>query len=45
VYFAETENPDPQILKWWYWKDKKDKPQGNATALMFDEHEGIDPIL
>ena len=22
VYFAETENPDPEKLKWWYWKDK-----------------------
>lgn len=24
VYFAETENPDPEKLKWWYWKDKGD---------------------
>ena len=22
IYFAETENPDPDKLKWWYWKDK-----------------------
>lgn len=22
VYFAETENPDKEKLKWWYWKDK-----------------------
>ena len=22
VYFAETENPDPELLKWWNWKDK-----------------------
>ncbi len=22
VYFAETESPEPQKLKWWYWKDK-----------------------
>ena len=21
VYFAETENPDPEKLKWRYWKD------------------------
>lgn len=21
VYFAETEHPDPEKLKWWYWKD------------------------
>jgi hypothetical protein len=21
VYFAETENPDPEKLKWWNWKD------------------------
>ena len=23
VYFAETENPNPKKLKWWYWKDKE----------------------
>ena len=22
VYFAETESPDSEELKWWYWKDK-----------------------
>ena len=22
VYFAETENPDSEKSKWWYWKDK-----------------------
>ena len=21
VYFAETENPELEKLKWWYWKD------------------------
>ncbi|MFA5249381.1 MAG: helix-hairpin-helix domain-containing protein [Candidatus Paceibacterota bacterium] len=21
VYFAETKNPDPKKLKWWYWKN------------------------
>ena len=21
VYFAETPNPDPELLKWWSWKD------------------------
>lgn len=21
VYFAETENPEPEKLKWWNWKD------------------------
>ena len=21
VYFASTENPDPEKLKWWNWKD------------------------
>ncbi|MCC0653414.1 helix-hairpin-helix domain-containing protein [Clostridioides sp. ES-S-0001-03] len=21
IYFASTENPDPEKLKWWYWKD------------------------
>lgn len=21
VYYANTKNPDPDKLKWWYWKD------------------------
>ena len=21
VYFATTPNPEPQKLKWWYWKE------------------------
>lgn len=21
VYYAKTEKPDPEKLKWWYWKD------------------------
>ena len=21
VYYAGTANPDPEKLKWWYWKD------------------------
>lgn len=23
VYFAQTEHPDPQKLRWWYWKEKE----------------------
>ncbi len=23
VYFAETDDPEPEKLKWWYWKDKR----------------------
>lgn len=22
VYFAETEQPDPEKCRWWYWKDE-----------------------
>lgn len=22
VYFAETGDPDPELLKWWSWKDR-----------------------
>ena len=21
VYYAETDDPDPELLKWWSWKD------------------------
>lgn len=23
VYFSNTVDPDPELLKWWNWKDKK----------------------
>lgn len=23
VYYAEHEQPEPEKLKWWYWKDKQ----------------------
>jgi len=23
VYYASTEDPDPERLKWWTWKDKQ----------------------
>ena len=22
VYFAETERPEPELLRWWHWKDQ-----------------------
>ena len=22
VYYAETSDPDPELLKWWNWKDQ-----------------------
>lgn len=22
VYYASTKNPDPELLKWWSWKDR-----------------------
>jgi len=24
VYFAENKQPDPELLKWWRWKDQPD---------------------
>lgn len=27
VYFAETENPDPEKLRWWYWKGHEYKAE------------------
>lgn len=24
VYYASTQNRDPELLKWWNWKDKRD---------------------
>ena len=25
VYFAGSDTPDPELLKWWNWKDKREK--------------------
>ena len=25
VYFASSKTPDPELLKWWNWKDKHEK--------------------
>lgn len=24
VYFAQTESPEPELLKWWNWKEKRE---------------------
>jgi hypothetical protein len=33
VYFAETDNPNPEKLKWWNWKDKKtNSARGYSTS-------------
>ena len=29
VYFAETPDPDPELLRWWAWKDR---PHPRETA-------------
>jgi hypothetical protein len=26
VYFAESASPDPDLLRWWAWKDAADPP-------------------
>ena len=26
VYYASTERPDPELLKWWAWKDDRRRP-------------------
>lgn len=31
VYFADTPNPDPAKLKWWYWKDKSYPEPGGSS--------------
>lgn len=28
VYWAESESPDPELSKWWAWKDAADPPLG-----------------
>ena len=29
VYFAENRDHDPELLKWWNWKDKKYEVESN----------------
>lgn len=30
VYFARTPDPDPELLKWWHWKDRSLPPSGES---------------
>lgn len=31
VYYAEQKSPDPEKLKWWYWKDRPYPPEREET--------------
>lgn len=31
VYFARTPDPDPELLKWWHWKDRTLPPSGERS--------------
>lgn len=31
VYFARTADPDPELLKWWHWKDRTLPPSGEPS--------------
>lgn len=33
VYFASTSDPDPELLKWWAWKDRNLRPDPPGSAL------------
>jgi hypothetical protein len=32
VYFASTARPDPERLKWWWWKDRATDRAGRASS-------------
>ena len=34
VYYAKNEKPDPQLLKWWNWKDGALRPDRREAGLM-----------
>ena len=40
VYFASEPRPDPELLKWWNWKDSKKprsaRPSPGPTGFRFD---------
>jgi len=27
VYYASSSDPEPELLKWWNWKDRAEKPR------------------
>ena len=31
VYYAEHEDRDPAMLKWWYWKDQPYRTEGEEN--------------
>lgn len=39
VYFAETKNPKPELLKWWNWKDGKKMDILKNPIKMYNKKE------
>lgn len=33
VYYAETDDPDPDLLAWWNWKDRPHANERDAGAV------------
>jgi len=32
VYYAETKRPNPELLKWWNWKDSAKAPNPESCS-------------
>lgn len=32
VYYVSTSDPDPELLKWWNWKDRQEKPRSRRRT-------------
>ena len=43
IYFAETrpEKRDPELLKWWNWKDVKKPGQGTSAQFVSCEQKSL----
>lgn len=35
VYYASEEQPDPELLKWWNWKDKPGRDATRKSGLLY----------
>ncbi len=44
VYYAETPDPDPERLQWWFWKDRPARPRQPARARARKPSRGARPL-
>ncbi|MFN8421036.1 MAG: helix-hairpin-helix domain-containing protein [Anaerolineae bacterium] len=45
VYYASTDAPDPDLLKWWRWKDVPQETASQGRRRMLPSHEFAELVM